>query len=291
MTYPIENFTLIFGAMKCGTTSLFNYLAEHPQIAPCKVKEPNFFTHEKSWNKGLDYYRTLWDYDPAVHTTAMEASVNYSKIPRLPNAAERIAKTALESGVNFKLIYIIRNPIDRVISHCTHDLEEQWSVRYNHPMVHGIPYPAIEISKYAMQINEYYQRFPSQNVLLLNADNLKHNPNQVLKQVCEFLEVDADFAFPNLSKQHNSSKGKPITNKAWPMIDKYLASPVISYLPSSMRGRTMRTVRSWFSTGKVHQKFELSEDQRQFILDELRSDICELSSKYDVDISQWNLIE
>mgnify|MGYP001036342525 CR=1 FL=1 len=289
MTYPIDNFTLIFGAMKCGTTSLFNYLAAHPQIAPCQAKEPNFFTHEKSLKKGIGYYRSLWDYDPAVHTTAIEASINYSKVPRLPNAAERIYKMSHDENVAFKFIYILRNPVERIISHCTHDLEEQWSIRYNHPIVNGIPYPAINVSKYAMQLDEYYQRFPADNIMLLSADDLKTNPQQVLKRICSFLEIDDSFEFPNLSKQHNPSKGKTVTNRAWPIVNKYVASPLIHYLPTPLRSKAMRTVKNWFGTGQVQQKFELSEMQYRFILEELRSDLEKLKSKYGVDVSQWNL--
>ena len=289
MTYSLDNFTLIFGAMKCGTTSLFNYLAEHPQIAPCKAKEPNFFTHEKSWQKGIEYYRTLWDYEPNIHTTAMEASINYSKVPRLVNAAERIHKMAIEEEVRFKLIYVIRNPIERIISHCTHDLEERWSIRYNHPIMHGIPYPAINVSKYAMQLDEYYQRFSPESILLLHADDLRASPQQVLKQVCSFLDIDDSFAFSNLSKQHNPSKGKTVTNKAWPTVNKYVASPLIQYLPQPLRSPTMQTVKSWFGTGKVQQKFELSDTQYHFVLEELRSDLQRLRAEYGVDISKWNL--
>ena len=289
MIHPLENFTLIFGAMKCGTTSLFNYLSEHPQIAPCKSKEPNFFTHEKSWRKGIKYYRSLWDYDPSLHTTAIEASINYSKVPRLANAAERICEMAATEKVSFKLIYVIRNPVERIISHCTHDLEERWSIRYNHPIIHGIPYPAINVSKYAMQLDEYYQRFSPDNILLLQADDLRASPQRVLKQVCSFLEIDDSFVFSNLSKQHNPSKGKIVTNRAWPTVNKYVASPLIQYFPQSLRSPAMQTAKSWFRTGKVQQKFEMSEAQYHFVLKELHDDLQRLRTEYGVDISKWNL--
>ncbi|MEL7354081.1 MAG: sulfotransferase [Cyanobacteria bacterium J06560_5] len=287
MTYPIGHFTLIIGAMKCGTTSLFNYLAEHPQVAPSKAKEPNFFTHDKSWKKGISHYRTLWDFDPAIHQTALEASINYSKVPRLPNAAKRIYQMAQQESVNFKFIYIIRDPIERIISHCTHDLEEQWSVRYNHPIVCGIPYPAIEISKYAMQLSEYSQRFPAENILLLQADELRLNPQRVLNTVCAFLDIDTAFKFHNIKKQHNPSKGKPVTNRFWPKMDKYVASPMIRYLPRHLRSPAMSMLRGWFSTGQIQQKFQISEQQRKFILEELHSDIQELHSQYEINVSQW----
>ncbi len=289
MSYAIDNFTLIFGAMKCGTTSLFNYLAEHPQISACKSKEPNFFTHEKSWRKGIRYYRTLWEYNPGIHSTAMEASINYSKIPRLPNAAERIYNMALDKKLNFKLIYIIRNPIDRIISHCIHDLEEQWSIRYKHLIVHGIPYPAIEASKYAMQLDEYYKRFSAGNILLLKADDLKVEPQKVLNQICHFLEIDDSFHFSNFAKQHNRSEAKQPTNQFWPIVDKYLASPLIHYLPRARREQTMRMVRGWFRVEQEQRTFKLSEMQHDFIMEELRSDIQRLSSDYGVNIAQWGL--
>lgn len=42
----INNFAVIIGCMKCGTTSLFYYLSQHPQIAACNPKEPNFFADD-----------------------------------------------------------------------------------------------------------------------------------------------------------------------------------------------------------------------------------------------------
>lgn len=275
--------------MKCGTTSLFAYLAQHPQISACEVKEPNFFTHDKSWKKGISYYRSLWNYNAEIHSTAMEASINYSKIPSLPNAAERIFNMTQEEKIKFKLIYLIRDPVERIISHCTHDLQEQWSIRYGHPIIHGIPYPAIEISKYAMQLDEYFKRFSREDILLINADDLRKEAKQTLKRVCDFLEVNSSFNFSDLSRKHNTSTEKMITNRAWPVANKYIASPLISYLPRSQREPAMQVVQSWFSTGRVHEKFKLSEKQYDFIIEELREDLTRLKEVYSVDIGAWKL--
>ena len=112
-TLNIKNFLLIIGSMKCGTTSLFNYLATHPEISASKVKEPEFFTKKSSWEKGFDFYTKLWDYDEENHKFALEASTNYSKISRITNAADRIYQIRSEQKVNFKFIYIIRNYLPR----------------------------------------------------------------------------------------------------------------------------------------------------------------------------------
>lgn len=99
-------FALIVGAMKSGTSNLFSVLSQHPQIAGCNLKEPNFFSDEREFSKGFSYYQDLWDWDPAVHSVALEASTTYTKYPRC-EAAERI----VEAGKDFRLIYIMRNPL------------------------------------------------------------------------------------------------------------------------------------------------------------------------------------
>ena len=88
----MDNFALIIGAAKSGTTSLFYYLAEHPEISSCSIKEPNFFTDDEKLSKGWGWYQNLWTWDSEIHKIAMEASTSYTKIPYFPNAAERIVK-------------------------------------------------------------------------------------------------------------------------------------------------------------------------------------------------------
>ena len=287
--HKIENFLLIIGSMKCGTTSLFNHLAEHPEISGCKEKEPKFFTQEGSWKRGYDFYTGLWDYDSETCKYALEASTNYTKISRITNAADRIHQVQSEQNVRFKFIYIIRNPVDRIISHCTHDLEAKWSVKYKQPLVHGIPYTAVETSKYAMQLEAYYNKFPREDILILSFDELKKNPKGLLKRVCEFAEIDPDFEFPEASRQHNPSKGKMATNALWPKFDRYIASPIISYLPSEKRLDAMAFVRKFFEVDKITKKVELTDVQYNFIMDELRDDLHKLKTEYGVDISGWNL--
>lgn len=118
----MDRFALIVGAMKSGTSNLFHVLGQHPQIAPCNLKEPNFFSDEQEYAKGFSYYRDLWDWDPAVHKVALEASTTYTKYPR-QEAAGRIA----EAAKDFRLIYIMRNPLERIESHIRQGLYQGFS--------------------------------------------------------------------------------------------------------------------------------------------------------------------
>ena len=70
----IETFGLILGGMKCGSTSLYDYLVTHPQVAQCRVKEPNFFSVPKG--RGSEHYAALWrGFDPARHRVALHHHV------------------------------------------------------------------------------------------------------------------------------------------------------------------------------------------------------------------------
>ena len=111
MSTNIDNFALIIGAMKAGTTSLFKYLSQHPEICACQEKEPNFFASDINWSKGLDWYQNLWKWNQDLHKIALEASTFYTRLPEA-NAAERIAQIKAK----FKFIYILRNPVERIES-------------------------------------------------------------------------------------------------------------------------------------------------------------------------------
>ena len=181
----IENFLLIVGAMKSGTSSLYHYLGEHPQISLCSQKEPNFFSDDTLFKEGLDRYRNLWNFDNSVHQFAMEASTNYAKVHIFPETVNRIASVE----ANFRFLYILRDPIERIESHYTHTMFRKRKLRGRiepdeiHPGVLGT-------SKYAMQIERYYKQFPRESILLLDFSELKENPSQLLDKVCNFLGID-----------------------------------------------------------------------------------------------------
>ena len=117
MPYPIA---IIIGAMKSGTTSLFYYLSEHPEICASKEKELHFFSDDDRFSKGLDWYRSMWSLGPE-HKVALEASPTYTMQPYRPDVAARIA--ALEE-LDCKFIYIARHPVSRFESHVRHEVAQ-----------------------------------------------------------------------------------------------------------------------------------------------------------------------
>jgi hypothetical protein len=89
MPIPADAFLIVIGGMRCGTTTLFSYLSRHPRICPCVLKEPNFFAERLVRHPPSATYEELWDFDPARHRYALEASTGYTKAPLEPNVADR----------------------------------------------------------------------------------------------------------------------------------------------------------------------------------------------------------
>ena len=278
----IDNFALIIGAMKCGTTSLFSYLAQHPQISACSEKEPRFFTNDKKWAKGFDWYQNLWNWNPIEHKVALEASVSYTRIPLRPNAAERIAE--LKEKANFKFIYIVRNPIDRIESHYTHGKAQNWA-ETKQPLSEGINRHLIEVSQYARQIEEYYKRFPANDILLLNFEYLKTKPLNFVRKVCRFLDIDPDYKFQGLDTIHNANNQRLVDESLWKSMSRI---KLLRSLAGLMPTKQKQILYNCFGR-KIEGNLRLSLEQRNFVLSELREDLRKLSLEYGVDVESWGI--
>lgn len=113
---------IVVGAQRCGTTSLYNYLVDHPNVAPAFMKETHFF--DNHFRKGLAWYRAFFPlraykaYTERVHRQRLavgEASPYYLFHPHVPRRVH-----ATLPGV--RLIVLLRNPVDRAYSHYHHEV-------------------------------------------------------------------------------------------------------------------------------------------------------------------------
>ena len=248
-TLVTDEFCIIVGAMKCGTTSLFHYLSQHPEIAPCSIKEPNYFT--QNFERGFSWYRGLWNWNTCRHRIALEASTNYSKIPMFPNAAEHIAR----APGRYRFVYSVRNPLDVIESGYNHgrvvgwegteiplDLEVTWS------LLCGV--------RYSMQIGEYRQRFGKEAILVIDHQELDQYPLRTLDRICRFAGVTTNYPF-DVSHRCN-------------LASDWLAQPVKI-------------------TGRPERKARLRDQQRAMILRELHHDLEVLQYEYGINVDQWGL--
>ncbi len=276
----IDRFAIIIGAMKSGTTSLFEHLARHPEVCRCGEKEPGFFSDSDRFQAGRAAYEALWEgWQPENgHRIALEASTNYTKQPTFPDCAARIA----EAEIGAKFIYMMRDPIERIESHLTHAVSQGWLPK---PTGNAIDDHLIAVSRYAMQIDPYIERFGTERVLLLTFEDFTDRPGAVFRRVCEFLELDPEFEFPAPDKAFNRNRDRIGTDhrlyRAWDRI------PILPQLArATVPERVRAGVRGALGT-KVGPNLRLTAGQRAYALAALSDDLARLRDHFGVNIDRW----
>ncbi len=174
---------LVIGAMKCGTTTLHEQLAQQPGVAMSRPKEPNFFSDEPEWARGLDWYASLFESMPAGSVRG-ESSTHYTKWPDYPDACERI-RDALP---DVKLVYLMRHPIERLVSHYWH---EHLEGTFTEPIDEAIDRHSalVDFGRYSQQLKPYLDAFGPERIHLMALERLTARPQEEFAGLCEFLKV------------------------------------------------------------------------------------------------------
>lgn len=218
--YVLPDF-LIMGAQKCGTTSLYTYLAAHPNVFPPLVKGAKYFTQH--YSKGPNWYRAHFPsafrcaYNKKFHNIDIvtgESSPDYMPDPSAP---ERILKLIPD----VKLIALLRNPVDRAYSHYHYrlvrnreslsfddaiqlnkkELEDGWhSIRHNR----GVYNSYLARGLYVYQLETWMSVFPKDQLLVLSNEQLSADPHATYAQVLEFLGLPQ--AEPPTQKKYNKGR-------------------------------------------------------------------------------------
>lgn len=198
----LPNF-LIIGARKAGTTSLYHYLYWHPQVFMSPEKELMFFIPERNWSRGLAWYEQHFqEADDAV--AIGEATPGYTKYPRSKGIPALIARTL----PNARLIYLVRHPVERMISHYLNNLVNLWERELSAEKALMTNHRYIDESRYAMQIEQYLRYFPRERLLIVKTEDLRDARVQTMERVYRFLGVESSWVPENLDEEHNTSRSK-----------------------------------------------------------------------------------
>lgn len=279
-----QDLLVSIGAMKAGTTTLFKLLSQHPKIVPCRVREPNFFSRDEQWARGLDWYLDLWD---AVREdeVALEKSTTYSKRPRYPDTVDRMAHAADEHGLTFRFLYILRDPISRIESHLTHliaggKLEDQ-VVNWRRGSLDG---NSLCISMYAHQLDVYTRTFEREKIHLIKFEDLVTDPIPQLDAVAEFLGLEPhEFSDPS-EEHHNPTVGKYVKGSVWKAAEKLQFDHISRQMPDPAR----RALRELLGE-RIEAKCTLDPAQREAVLHLLEGDLTRLRDHYGFDLTGWTL--
>ena len=187
---------LIIGGMRCGTTSVFFHLAEHPEVHPALGKELNYFTLHHG--NGLRWYRAHFPHRAEGHLS-FEASPYYLYHPLAPG---RVIQALPEA----KLVVLVRNPVDRAYSHYLHtrrrgfeplsfaDALEAEPDRLSGAGSGGSQDPArlysyISRGRYAEQLERWLAVFPRERLHVMRSEDLFSRPAAVLDELAHFLGI------------------------------------------------------------------------------------------------------
>ena len=192
---------IIIGGLKCGTTSIHHYLGLHPEIQMSKPKELNFFVHELNWDLGLPWYRGRFDSRFRVRG---ESSPHYTNQPRYMGVPERIADTVPDA----RLIYMVRDPISRILSHWRHATGAGYETRPMEEVLGRDDQTYVTRSRYWTQLQPYLEHFPREQIEVITQEELQSEREETMRKAFRFAGVDEDFTSEQFDREWERSTAK-----------------------------------------------------------------------------------
>jgi len=257
MSKPRPNLFII-GAMKSGTSSLHLYLDSHPQIFMCEPKEPKFFSRESNLAKGEEWYQELFANAGAASIIG-ESSTEYSKAPDVDGVPQRIAKFNAEA----RFIYIMRDPIERTISHYWLRVRSRGERRDMLTAIQQDP-QYLNVSHYAMQLAPYFEIFGRDKVACLTLEEMKRNTSDILRNLFVWLGVESSLDPRILEKKKNVTPRYIKKDKGFAFISVFSRSRYWKAIRSSIP-RSLRLIGSSFTKEEIDRTATSADKVAEFL--------------------------
>jgi hypothetical protein len=230
MTGRLPDF-LVIGAMKAGSTTLCRDLAASPDVFFPTVKEPHTLAGpEVETPEGRAAYAALFR-DAEASQLCGEGSTGYTKRPVAPDVAARARRVL---GPDARLLYIVRDPVDRLVSHHHHLLREgvvPADIDEAVDTVRVLRYT----SRYAYQLEPWIEAFGAGAVRVIVFEEYVRDRARGVQEACDFLGVRPPVAGADLERVHNAAHA---TRSA----------------PSGIREPLRRITRSQFYKRSIHPR-------------------------------------
>lgn len=289
---------LIVGAAKAGTSSLYHYLNEHPQIYMSPVKEPRFFAPElytdylkDPYRSGAKEHRTtpmnieeyLALFEGVSHEVAIgEASTEYLYVPKAPARIK-------EKLPDVKLIAVLRDPAERAYSAFCYQVRDgceqltfeqalaaEEARRLEKKRWPGWHYKRVGF--YYEQMKRYFDLFDREQLKIYLHQDLEADSAAVVRDACCYLGVDDTF-MPDLTRRNVSAIPKNMAFQNLLIKDNLLKTIVRPFIPKVLR----KSIRNQNLTPKP----VLSSEIRQSLTSDYREDILKLQDLIQKDLSSW----
>jgi hypothetical protein len=311
----LPNFFVV-GTGKAGTTSLYHYLRQHPQIYMSPVKEPCYFASEiraenltpvalrhirrqsrhlaERLNDGkpvrpLGWLVSEWeDYVRLFKNVGSETAIGEASVAYL--WSETASGNIASCTPGAKIVMILRDPSERAFSQYFDQLtlglihstfrEHIENCLRNRDRTIGVYHPFLEVGLYHDQVKRYLERFPEKNIRIYWYEEAWQQPHRFLVDLFQFLDVDSTFR-PDTSRKSRERKSPrfALANYAVKQFD--IAHRFTQLIPSWTRPVIRKLL---FQRGRT---LTMDLADRKYLIDYYREDITKLASLLNRDLSAW----
>jgi hypothetical protein len=291
----------ILGAQKCGTTSLFYYIEDHPHICMSDPKEVVYFSRDETYAKGESYLNQFF------HQCNKAEKLGTADVRLLTST--RAPQRVHAYNPNARLIVCLRDPVERAFSAYWMAIRNGWEysritfeeamnreLNSDHEADENLPENAfhrhyIRNGLYYTQMQKWLQYFGEDNIMLIRDDSLKENATKVLKDIFTFIGVDPDFE-PDTTKKYNT-----VANPRFSFINTFIAgnkqlrATLGRIIPKTFKRKITRPlVKKIYNWNNVPSDYpaELDVETKNKLEAIFRNDLDQLYKKYGIDLFQRN---
>lgn len=271
---------VVIGAQKAGTTSLYHYLDNHPQIYLHPLKELSHFNRPKCLEE-MDRYARFFKRAPRGAFRG-DVSTSYTQYPLQPNAASAMAQCM----PNARLIYIVRHPVKRVLSQYRHEVLAGYSVHPSLDEEVRLNPSYIDTSSYYMQLGNYLPCFLREQILVVIMEELLKDKVTWMRRIFDHIGCDASYIPTNLDVRANDSDERVVITPRIRRIQESGPYQLIRYLlPRGIKSRAMMLLGA-----PPPPKPKMSAQTRAWLAERLRDDTESLRQFMGREAPIWDLL-
>jgi hypothetical protein len=297
---PLPNFFIV-GAAKSGTTALYAYLRQHPDVFMPEVKEPRFFAHnpdDRTRYAGPRAHvlidsvvKELAQYEALYARVSGERAIGDASPAYLPSpiAAERISDTVPDA----RIVAILRDPVERAYSNFIDNVQDGWEPERDFDRVLALQeqrrrerwwrkWDYLGPGFYAEQLQRYFDTFDPKRIRVYLYEDLQADRRGLVRDLLGFLDVEPSVEL-DMSGRHNVS-GLPKSERVESLLGGHgvLKRAVKPLLPAGAG----RRLRSGVERRNVH-KPKMSSQARETLRAIYREDVERLEGLIGRDLSAW----
>jgi hypothetical protein len=281
---------LLVGAMKGGSSSLYDDLSNIHEIFMSAEKEPHSLQDKGILSeKGLEQYGSLFK-NSSSEIWRGEGSTGYTKMPASKGTA-KIAKQVL--GSKIKIIYIIREPVSRAISHhkYLYTRYKAGSVNFNKDVLYRNE--LVDYSMYFYQISPWIKEFGLENIKIITLERYSENKNECLSEICQFLGLDYNIGKDTAEMKNVTSSMRVIP----PVIQKFTDTPIYiktlrPIIIKFLGGNILSFMRSKLRKSTSIEFYKVNSTTKDFVWKKIEADVNKLktivNSRDLIYLNKWD---